>query len=135
MKCWKERSNEVLARTYSLYHQIMNTMIVKNGKKNFLYEKVGLHFGYRKQFIVDEGGGGVHCIPVYNDLDKPDTIPTENNGKLKHQRSNISTYSAGTVPEPTSTQLSYFGNGIGVHVERNGMKLGRSMGRAVLMMN
>ena len=26
------------------------------------------------QFIVDEDGGGVHCIPVDNNLDKSDSI-------------------------------------------------------------
>ena len=64
MKCWEEITNEVLAREYSLHRQIVNAMIVNNGKNYFLYEKGGLHFGYRKQFIVDEDGGGVHCIPV-----------------------------------------------------------------------
>ena len=61
-----------------------------------MYEKGGLHFGCRKQFIVDDDGGGVHCIPVDNDLDEPDTIRAENDEKLKHQRPNISTYSVGT---------------------------------------
>ena len=89
-------TKEVLARAYALHHQIVNAMIVNNGKNDFLYEKGGLHFGCRKQFIVDEDGGGVHCIPVDNDLDEPDTIRAENDGKLKHQRPNISTYSVGT---------------------------------------
>ena len=38
----------------------------------------------------------MHCIPIDNDLDEPDTIRAENDGNLKHQRPNISTYSAGT---------------------------------------
>ena len=88
--------NEVLAQAYSLHHQIVNAMIVNNGKNDLLYEKGRLHFGCRKQFIVDEDGGGVHYIPVDNDLDEPDTIRVENDGKLKYQRPNISTYSAGT---------------------------------------
>ena len=88
--------NEVLARAYSLHHQIVNTLIANNGNSNLLYEKGGLHFGCRKQFIVDEDGGGVHCIPVDNDLDDSDTIRVENDGNLKHQRPNILTYSAGT---------------------------------------
>ena len=74
MKCWEEMQNEVLARAYSLHHQIVNTMIVNNGKNNVLYEKGRLHFGCTKQFILDEDGGGVHCITVDNDLDEPDTI-------------------------------------------------------------
>ena len=96
MKYWEEMPNEVLARAYALHHQIVNAMIVSNGKNDFLYEKGGLHFGCRKQFIVDEDGGGVHYIPVDNDLDEPDTIRVENDGKLKYQRPNISTYLAGT---------------------------------------
>ena len=96
MNCWEEMPNEVLAQAYSLHHQIVNAIIVNNGKNDFLYEKGGLHFGCRKQFIVDEDGGGVHYIPVDNDLDEPDTIRVENDGKLKYQRPNISTYLAGT---------------------------------------
>ena len=52
-------------------------MIVNNGKNDCLYEKGGLYFGYRKQFIVDEDGRGVQCIPVDNNLDEPDTIRVE----------------------------------------------------------
>ena len=96
MKCWEEIPNEVLAREYALHRQIVNAMIVNNGKNNFLYEKGGLNFGCRKQFIIDEDGGGVHCIPAHNDVDEPDMIRVENDGKLKHQRPNISTYSVGT---------------------------------------
>ena len=44
MKCWKERSNEVLARTYSLYHQIMNTMIVKRRQEEFSIRKGWIAF-------------------------------------------------------------------------------------------
>ena len=91
MKCWEDIPNEVLARVYSLYHQIVNTMIVNNDKHDFLYEKGGLYFRCRKKFIVDEDGGGVYCIPVDIDLDELDTIRTENDGKLKHQQPNIST--------------------------------------------
>ena len=91
MKCWEDIPNEVLARVYSLYHQIVNTMIVNNGKNDLLYGKGGFYFRRRKKFIVDEDGGGVHCIPVDIDLDKSDTIRAENDGKLKHQQPNIST--------------------------------------------
>ena len=76
--------NKVLARAHSLHHQIVNVMLVNNGKNNFLYEKDGLNFGRRKKFIVDEDGGGVYCIPVDIDLDELDTIRTENDRKLKH---------------------------------------------------
>ena len=62
-------------------HQIVNTMIVNNGKNDFLYKEGGLHFGCRKQFIVDDDAGGVHYIPVDSDLDEPDTIRVENDGK------------------------------------------------------
>ena len=84
MKCWEEIPNEVLVRVYSLHHQIVNAMIVKNGKNDFLYDKSELYFGCRKKFIVDEDGGGVYCISVDNDLDESDTIRAENDGKLKY---------------------------------------------------
>ena len=74
----------MLAREYSLHRQIVNAMIVNNGKNYFLYEKGGLHFGYRKQFIVDEDGGGVHCFPVDNNLDESGMIRVEKDGKMKH---------------------------------------------------
>ena len=60
-----------------MHDQIVNTMIVNNGKNAFIYEKGRLSFGYRKQFIVDEDGRGVQCIPVDNNLDEPDTIRVE----------------------------------------------------------
>ena len=62
---------------YSLHDQIVNTLLVNNGKNDCLYEKGRLSFGYRKQFIVDEDGRGVQCIPVDNNLDEPDTIRVE----------------------------------------------------------
>ena len=74
----------MLARVYSLQYQIVNTMIVTNRKNNVLYKKDGLYFGCRNQFIVDMDGGGVHCIPVDNDLDEMNTIRVEIDGKLKH---------------------------------------------------
>ena len=70
-------------------------MIINNGKI-FLYEKGGLNFECRSQFIVDEDGRGFHCILVNNDLDKSETIQTEKDGKLKHQRPDISNYAAET---------------------------------------
>ena len=39
-KCWEEIPNKVLERTHSLHHQIVNTMIVNNGKNDFLYKRV-----------------------------------------------------------------------------------------------
>ena len=37
-----------------------------------------------------------YCILVNNDLDKSETIQTEKDGKLKHQRPDISNYAAET---------------------------------------
>ena len=39
MKCWEEMPNEVLARANSLHHQIVNAMIVNNGKNVFFIRK------------------------------------------------------------------------------------------------
>ena len=36
MKCWEEMPNEVLARAYSLHHQIVNAVIVNNEKNIFI---------------------------------------------------------------------------------------------------
>ena len=74
IKSWNETPEEVLARTYLMYHQIINAIIKQKGKDDFLYEKGGLHFGCRRQFIFDEDGRGVYCIPVDNDLYNLDSI-------------------------------------------------------------
>ena len=55
-----------------------------------------MHFGCRYIFIVDEDGGGVHYIPIGNDLDEPETIRAEKEGKLKYQLLNISKYAVRT---------------------------------------
>ena len=65
-------------------------MIINKVKHNFLYEREGLYFGHRSQFIVGEDGGGVLCISVDNDLDETETIRVEKDEYLKYQRSNIS---------------------------------------------
>ena len=41
MKCWEEMPNEVLAWAYALHRQIVNAMIVNNGKNNFYTKRVG----------------------------------------------------------------------------------------------
>ena len=41
MKCWGEIPNEVLAREYSLHHQIVNEKIVNNDKNDFYTKRVG----------------------------------------------------------------------------------------------
>ena len=41
LKCWEEMPNEVLAWAYALHHQIVNAMIVNNGKNNFYTKRVG----------------------------------------------------------------------------------------------
>ena len=38
-ECWEEISIEVLARLYSYNHEIVNAMIVNNGKTNFFIRK------------------------------------------------------------------------------------------------
>ena len=79
-----------------MHHQIANTIIKHKGKNDFLYEKGGFHFVFRRQFIVDEDCGGVHCILVENDLDNPDSIQANENGELKHKRPEISELSSMT---------------------------------------
>ena len=74
IKSWNETPEEVLARAYSIYHQIINAIIKHNGKDDFLYKKGGLHFDCRPQFIIDEDGRGVYCNPVDNDLYNLDSI-------------------------------------------------------------
>ena len=74
---------------------------------------------------------GVHCIPVDNDLDEPDAIRAENDGKLKHQRPNISTYSAGTYLNQHQRNCLISGMALGSISEEAETSLGRSVGRAV----
>ena len=73
-----------------MHHQSVNAIIKHKGKNDFLNEKGGLHFGCRAHFIVDEDGEGVHCIPVDNDLDNPDSVQTNENDELQHKSPGIS---------------------------------------------
>ena len=59
IKSQNEIPNEVLARSYSMYHQILNTIIKHNCQRNFFY-KGCVYFGCRQQFIGD--GKGEDCI-------------------------------------------------------------------------
>ena len=43
-----------------------------------------------------EDGGGVHCIPVDNNLDESGMIRVEKDGKMKHYRPDVSKFSAET---------------------------------------
>ena len=96
IKSWNEMLEEVLARIYLMHHQIVNAIIKHKGKNDFLYEKGGLHFGCRRQFIIDKDCGEVHYILVENDLDNPDSIQTNENGELKHKSPDISELSSMT---------------------------------------
>ena len=41
MECWEEMPNEVLARAYSLHHEIVNAVIVNNEKNIFYTKRLG----------------------------------------------------------------------------------------------
>ena len=108
-------SNDILAWTYSLHHQIVNAMIINNGKNNFYMKRV-VTFLCRSHFIVAEDGGRFHCILVGNDTSRK-IWKFETSVAGSFQRL------SGKLPGGIVTQLLNFGIFIGNHIGRSESKL------------
>ena len=128
-KCWEEMPNEVLARTYSLHRQIVNVMIVNNGKNDFNTKMVN--------YILNTGSN-LLLTRMEEEYIVSRLITTLTGRKRRKDKTSATEYLdvlSGNVHIPTLTQLSNSGNGIVNQVGRSESNLGRSVRRAMIMMD
>ena len=126
-KCWEEIQNEVLARAYLLYHQIVNTMIVNNGKNDFYTKRV--------KYILDaeviyswRGWRRSTLHPGRQQSWRAGYDTSRKWWKVETSAAEYLNVFSENVTKRTAKQLFNFGNSIWNYVGRSGSKLGSSVG-------